>query len=170
MLSALLRKFLNILFSSGSDDPKLEEIFKSGNQIRDLPDYEIAFTDVNAELASLGIEYMRKPHFVNDYTYNYTDEDGWNKIVPYLTFPADWYINDRAKCNTYAMLAVCKALFVYGLNVFETWGMTPMGYHAFCMVRLSDGRFKLFESNAGFEYAGELFNIGEHGYVPNGWE
>jgi len=34
---------------------------------------------------------------------------------------------------------------------------TPIGY-------------KLWDANAGFEYAGELFNLGEHGYGSKRWK
>lgn len=114
---------------------------------------------------------MLKSKFVPDYKVSYTDEAGWAKIVPYLVLPADLYVAGDADCDDYTKASSAKAALKFKRNgCLQCWGDTPLGPHAFGLVMTGEKTYKLFECNAGFEFAGRLFNQGENNYLPKSWK
>ncbi|MBW2560825.1 MAG: hypothetical protein JRE40_08220, partial [Deltaproteobacteria bacterium] len=96
----------------------------------------------------------------------------------YLTFSGEHYIYtpESPDCDDYAKKASVEAAFQFHLSCLECWGETPYkseknptGRHAFSLVRIGKKSYRIFEPNAAFEEAGELFKFGEHGYVPDAW-
>ncbi len=129
---------------------------------------KLPWEELEDTLAGMGISLIltQKP---DDFV-QYTSELEWRKVLPYLTISAEYAVNG-ADCDDYARKASVDASILFGLSgCLECWGDTPMGYHAFNLVILSPHSFALFESNAGFEWAGSLFQIGENGYSPKGWK
>jgi len=158
----LLRQSLNWLLSrkreTGSFEPK------------DYPRYEATWPDVVSELKSLGIELMLKDGFMPDFVVSYTDKESWDKIIPYLTFPADMYVDGDADCDDYSKLASAKSAMSFKRNgCFQVWGDSPNGYHAFNIVK-TEKSYMLFEPNAGFKHTGELFRNGQYGYLARSWK
>jgi len=89
-------------------------------------------------------------------------------IAPSLVFPADLYIAEIADCEDYAIKAQSEACFTFHISGIRlALGNMPQGYHGFPLAIDKERNIWLFEPNAGYEYAGEWFKIGEHGYFPN---
>lgn len=102
----------------------------------------------------------------------YTDEQTMEKIAKYLTYPADDYIAGLdIDCDDYARWASADARRIFRIQgVFEVWGTMPQGYHAWNVAIVGLDKVKFFDANAGWWYAGDLFNLGDHGYVPEKWQ
>lgn len=133
--------------------------------------FEMTYSELVANLAAKGLELMRKDKFVPDRLIHSTDAEGWAKIAPNLVLPADLYVEDIADCEDYAESAKARAAMIYKRSGCRyCWGETPEGQHGFCLVMISPTEFRIFESNAGFPWAGELFEVGAHGYFPTSWE
>lgn len=139
--------------------------------------YEIDWVNLKIFLENnFGIEAMSE--FRPDTKKYFVDENTLKQMTPYLTYPADDYIYDYyIDCDDYAQWATADARRIFRVNgIFECWGNlklydnSPPGAHAFCLAITSYATVKLFEPNAGFPWAGELFNIGEHGYTPLYWK
>jgi hypothetical protein len=130
--------------------------------------YEITFGELKAELENMGIKCMTA---MPDYKKRYTDLATMKEIIPWLTYRADYYIAElEINCDDYALWAAADARRIFNIQgVWQAWGNTPLGYHAFNIFKTPEGYY-LFESNAGFEWAGEPFRIGDHGYVPDHWK
>ena len=107
-----------------------------------------------------------------DHKKRFTDEETMIKIVPFLTYPADYYIAElEINCDDYARWAAADMRRIFRLQgVFEVWGNTPYGYHAWCMTVVGPDKVKYFEPNAGFPFAGELFDAGGYGFIPEKWK
>jgi hypothetical protein len=94
-----------------------------------------------------------------DVNFYYTDSADWKKIIPYLTYSAEYYAeSERKDCDDYSKKASADASFYLGLNVIQAWGTMPDGYHAFNLVKTDTG-YMVFEPNAGWECAGELLEL-----------
>ena len=142
------------------------------NQIGNITRHETYWGIIIEELWAMGIEWDGKS--VPESNAFYTDEASMNKIIPFLTYPADYAVESlEIKCDDYALWAASDASKIFKLNgIMQAWGNTPYDppYHAFSMCCVGEGQYRLWESNAGLAAAGELFKIGDsHGYSVLKW-
>ena len=160
-------EYCDEVFHSQEDlDKHLEE----EHGIFDYPIYEIAVNILVNELAELGLEEMVKPQFRPDAIIRYTDRESWAKMVPFLTFSAEYYVKYGCDCDDYRKRASAEAAFRFQLNgCLEVRGGTPLGLHGWNIVYTGGATFAMFEPNAGFWYAGELFDAGDYDYQPEAW-
>lgn len=90
------------------------------------PVYEIGWSDLVKNLKALGLDPMLRTEHVPDSTVRYTDRAGWSQIVPFLTFPADYYVEDVADCDDYSRWAAADSSKLFKLNgCLQVWGDTP---------------------------------------------
>ena len=138
----------------------------------DFPIYEMPRSQMIEELAELGLECQLKSKFAfPDIMVSYTDEKSWAKLIPFLTYPADEYVEEDCDCDNYAKKASADAAFLFKLEgCLQCWGKMPLGPHAWGLVICGHRRYKLFEPNSGFPYAGELFAEGENSYLSKSWK
>jgi len=155
-----LIKFIVSLFHKSTD----------GSLLTNYPKCQIKWTDMEKSLDELGLDCMLKSKYIPDSIVSYTDKESWAKIVPYLTLPADLYVNKDADCDDYSQWAAAESSMKFKRKCLQCWGNTPYGYHAFNMVQVAHNKYMYFEPNAGFPFAGKLFNAGEHGYIPEAWK
>ncbi len=168
---AIVIKAIIRLFSDGSEDTDIFSVDVSAPKPTDYPYYEESWSQFTASLSELGLELMLKPQFAPDYKVSYTNKDSWAKIVPYLVFPADLYVEEDADCDDYSKAASVKSSMVFKRNgCVQCWGDTPLGRHAFGLVKTGEKSFMLFEPNGGFPFAGTLFKNGEHQYQALSWK
>jgi len=151
---------------------RLSKIFKPKEEPKPQVKQIIAvpWDTVVAELKGLGLVLINKDGFQPDYYIQYVDEEDWQKLVPFLTFSGEYYvlgIEPLPDCDDYAKKASVEAAFKFHVSCLETWGDTPYGRHAFSLVKVGEKAYRIFEPNAGFEEAGELFKFGE--YRPDCW-
>ncbi|MBU0778210.1 hypothetical protein KKH23_05965 [Patescibacteria group bacterium] len=134
--------------------------------------HEMSWEDLVKLLGDNGLELMLKPKFKPDYNVYFTDEAGWSKIIPYLTYSAEVYVEwERRDCDDYSKKASADAGFNYGLFCAQAWGNCRYGVHAFNLVVTSPTTFKLFEPNAIFdEVAGRLIEQGEESWQAKNWK
>jgi len=136
----------------------------------------IAWATIIQELAHLGIECQLKDNYAYpDMQVHTTDEEGWNKIVPFLTYSGQLYVAEDADCEDYARWASSDASKIFRLgSCLQCWGNVSNsqanGSHAWNMVRVGEGDWRLFDANAGFDCSGSLFKIGENGYHCGSWK
>ena len=156
-----LRAFLCMLC-----DNKEEPLLPQLKQIT-----SVAWETVVAELGELGLELINKDKFRPDSRIYHVDEEDWRQVIPYLTFSGEYYVYtpEAPDCDDYAKRASVEAAFEFHLSCLECWGGTPYGRHAFGLVRVGTEDYRIFEPNAAFEEAGELFRFDEYGYVPDCW-
>lgn len=134
------------------------------------PVEQISWADLKTMLTSHGLICQIKDGFGDDYWVKYTNKESWAKIVPYLTYPASYYVDEVADCDDYAKWAVADSSKLFHLNgCLHCQGLVP-GSHAFGLVIISPTEFRLFDPNAGFPWAGELFSPGTYGYTPKNWK
>jgi len=120
-----------------------------------------------AEMAKVGIQPIDLGTPL-DKIMTITTEIELERIAPYLVYPADLYIAEIADCEDYALQAQCDAAFKFHVSGIRMGlGYMPLGYHGFPVTLSKEGNILLLEPNAGFEYAGEWFKIGDNGYNPN---
>lgn len=144
---------------------ELDPILPTGFPILSMP-----YMDVKRQMDALGIEWINKDKFVPDMLFLYTDVASWQRLTPFLVQPASLYVEEGDDCDDYAKWASAQCSRLFKLNgCLEIWGDMPDGYHGFNAVIIGPGKFKLLEPNAGWEYAGELFDAQEHGYIPEAW-
>ncbi len=136
-------------------------------QVGDIPRFQTTWNQVKDNLAELGIECMIKD--APDTNVFYTDEATLTKMTKFLVYPADYYVWDlEIDCDDYAMWAASDARRIFKVNgIYQAWGNMPLGYHAFSLGLVGENRYKLWDANAGFLYAGELFSRGDNGYLPD---
>ena len=160
------------LFSSGMiGQPSLDGyVAYVRKQAGEVARYETTWAVVKAELGGSGLECMIGEN-VADTRVFYTDEASMVKMLPYLTFAADYYVAQLdIDCDDYSMWAAALARMIFKVNgIYQCWGNMPLGYHAFNLFYFP-GRYKIWEPNSGFAYAGELFESGENGYIPEKWK
>jgi len=131
--------------------------------------FDVAWFNIVNELKELGIECMLKVKHVPDALIRFTDEEGWRAIVPFLTFPGEYYVEGVSDCDDYARWATADSSKKFKINgCLECWGKIPEP-HAFNLVRIAPGEYRLFEPNAAFAWAGELFEFGAHNYFSEYW-
>jgi len=134
------------------------------------PTFDISWADLKAELEALGVQCMLLANHIPDSFVRHTDEANWAKIMPFLTYSANLYVEGVADCDDYSRWAAADSSKKFKLNgCLECWGDMPLGYHAFNLVRIGTGKYKIFEPNAGFEDAGTPMDFGEQGYLPKCW-
>ena len=138
--------------------------------VGNVPLFETYWGIVVEELKALGIAWMANS--APDSKIFYTDESTMIKIIPFLTYPADFAVESLSlDCDDYALWATADASRIFRLTtVFQAWGDFGGSYHAFCICKVAEGQYRIFEPNSGFEVAGELFKIGEHSYFPQRWK
>ena len=135
----------------------------------------VDYNKIVTELESIGIHIMctQQP----DHRLFNLNLANSKLLVPFYSYSGEGYVfNPEAPdCNDYAKLASAEAAFSHHA-VLEVWGRTPYtsdnnptGRHAWNLWRVGTGLYKMSEPNAGFLYAGELFDIGGHGYYPDSW-
>ena len=166
MIRRLYKAIGNIL--GFNDAITLDDYVQSvRQQVPVVPRFVILYSELVAQLRSLGVEPMSN---LPDYRKRYTDLSTLQILLPYLTYRADYYISELdIDCDDYARWAAADARRLFNIQgVWECWGDTPAGYHAFNIALTEEGFF-LFEPNAGFQHAGELFRIGKYGYQPKLW-
>ena len=139
-------------------------------QVGEVVRYETTWGAVKAELEGSGLECMIGDN-VADAAVFYPDEESLLKMLPYLTFPADYYVAQLSiDCDDYSMWAAALARMIFNVNgIYQCWGDMPLGYHGFSLGYWP-GKYRLWEPNAGFAYAGELFESGEYDYLPMKWK
>lgn len=127
-------------------------------------EYKIHGDELAGKIRNLGLKI---PLGMLDSWYYYTDLEGWAEVLYNLVFSSRLYKPDRFDCSNYALKAMNECAGRYGLNTLATViGDIPQGRHGFNMLYYGDG-FMLWESNAGFDWAGQPFEIGEYGYKPD---
>lgn len=137
----------------------------------DFPIYQMSFMELKRNLKKQGLELMLKDEYIPDYWVRYTNEESWAKIAPFLVSPAEYYVYQGCNCDDYALMASAKSSFEFdGLNgCYQCWGNIP-GEHAWSLVVVSPNVYRMFEPNAGYVYAGQLFDAGEYEYQPEAWK
>ena len=85
---------------------KYEPVLPSG-----YPTFDIKWTDLKLELEALGVECMLKPQHIPDALVRHTDEEGWTRIMPYLVYPADAYVEGLFDCEVAIETAFGLGLF-----------------------------------------------------------
>jgi hypothetical protein len=136
----------------------------------DIPVFVKSWEEVWTELANLGLVAMVAFRDMPDSYMYHTNLSNWETIFRYLTYSAEYYVSGRCDCDDYSKKASADSSFYLGLNVIQDWGNTPLGYHAFNMVRTVEG-WKIFEPNAGFVCAGELMDIkNNYKWEPVKWK
>lgn len=135
------------------------------------PVFDINWSDLVMELHTLGVELMLKPEHIPDTIIRHTDEENWGKIVPFLVYPADYYVEQVADCDDYARWAAADSSKLFKLNgCLECWGDSLWGYHAYSLFRIAPLQYRVSEPNAGVrDFAGVLMKFGERGYKPKYW-
>jgi len=134
------------------------------------PTFDVKWTDLKLELESLGVECMLKPAHIPDALVRHTNEESWAKIMPFLVYPADLYVEQVADCDDYARWATADSSRLFKLNgCLECWGDSKWGYHAFSLVRVAPGEYRISEPNAVAPWAGTLMRFGDNGYMPKYW-
>jgi hypothetical protein len=139
-------------------------------QVGEVPRQIMLWQDLVDMLASQGLTLMLTDQ--PDYKVRFTNEETLARMVPFLTYPADYYVAElEINCDDYARWAAADARRIFRIQgVYEVWGSTPYGYHAWSLGIIDFDKFKLFDSNAGFPFAGELFAAGENGFMPEKWK
>lgn len=160
------------MFRSGSDKTPSLEAYDGWvrQQVGTIPRYESTWNEVKAELESLGLQCMVSD--APDVRVFYTDEATLAKMIPFLTYSAEYYVAELdIDCDDYAMWAAADARRIFKVGgVFQAGGWMPLGYHAWSIGKVAPMQYKLWEPNAGFECAGDLFNFGDNEYNPNKWK
>lgn len=134
------------------------------------PLFDVSWNDLVAELEALGLPCMLKPGHMPDSLVRHTDEESWARIMPFLVYPADYYVEGVADCDDYARWAAADSSKLFKLNgCLECWGDSQWGYHAFSLIRVAPNEYRISEPNAGAPWAGELLKPGEQGYNPRFW-
>ena len=148
-------------------------------QVGKVPRQEMPWQDLVDMLASHELTAMLS--HPPDYKICFTDEETLAKMVPFLTYSADYYVAElEINCDDYARWAAADARRIFRVQgVYEVWGWVTIPYqtgevrqyHAWSLGVVDFDRFKLFEPNAGFPFAGELFGPdGGYNYRPEKWK
>ncbi len=139
----------------------LSDLFKSQPK---FTEYKIPGSELAGKIRNLG---LKVPFGMLDGWYYYTDLEGWAEVLYNLVFSSRLYKPDRFDCSNYALKAMNESAERYGLNTLAmVIGDMPQGRHGFNMLFYGDG-FMLWEPNAGFDWSGQPFEIGENGYKPD---
>jgi hypothetical protein len=148
-------------------------------QIGKVPRQKMLWQDLVDMLAAHGLTAMLS--HPPDYKIRFTNEETLAKMVPFLTYPADYYVAElEINCDDYARWAAADARRIFHIQgVYEAWGWITVPYetgerreyHAWSLGITGFDRFKIFENNAGFPFAGELFDVGQkYDYHPEKWK
>jgi len=138
-------------------------------QVGDITRYKTYWGLAREALKVMGIEWDALS--IPESELFYTDEVSMNKIIPFLTYPAEYYtVSLQIDCDDYALWAAADASRIFNLNgIMQAKGYLGDVYHAFNLCVVGEGQYRLWEPNAGFPWAGSLFKIGENGYNVKKW-
>lgn len=161
---ALIVKVIKAILSPFKSNP-IEDALPSN-----YPRIQITWQDMKSVIEAIGLDCMIKAKYNPDNLVSYTTQSAWESIVPHLVLPADFYEAEDSDCDDFAHHASAKSSIVFKRICLQVWGRTPLGVHAFNAVQIDPNKFMFFEPNAGFDFAGELFNFGDHGYTPKSWK
>ena len=141
------------------------KIFSKPTQPKPVTDLTvISRGDYLAVMKAAGISSMA----VLDSSLTITSKAELDRIAPYLVFPADYYIAEIFDCEDYGIMAQGDAARLFHLSGIRLGiGMMPLGNHGFIITMDKDHNIWWLEPNAGFEYAGVWYKIGDEGYQPN---
>tara|TARA_R100001530_G_C4316807_1_gene154611 strand:- start:1225 stop:1713 length:489 start_codon:yes stop_codon:yes gene_type:complete len=151
------------LFGQGLKEEEQELTFLS------TPDDKISkitSREYRIRMRTLGIISLTYPQTL-DSEYFLTSKKELDRIAPNLVYSSDWYMNDIYDCEDYACQAMLDAGRLHGISARLTMGQTELGYHGFVSTLDTDGNLWMLEPNGGFEWAGEWFKQGEHGYIAD---
>ena len=123
-----------------------------------LTEFMIDANALSAQLRSAGITI---PCHVFDYSYYYVSHVDWGKVFSDVLLNMPGYTTEKFDCEDFALLVKARVSERYRLNsIALIIGDTPQGRHGFNMF-LSEQGLSLLEPQTG-----DVFNIGERGYVP----
>jgi len=138
-------------------------------------EYKIAGSELKKKYEGLGIKVWPMSY----YWYYHTDAEGWAKLLLHLVIKSNLYVADRRTCAWYAKKATVLCNELYKLNTLpETWGGSPLGYHAFNTFWTGDS-IMILEPNEGFDDGDNyqdiwgaldddiVFALGDNGYKPD---
>ena len=124
---------------------------------------KVSSLKIKSEIDDMKLRMMY-PALLDHYQdYYYLESSQWAEVFNYIYFVYDMpsYLVARFDCDDWAILLKGLVSSFFGLNAFaEVFGKTPMGYHAFNMLRTEDG-WLLFEPQTG-----DIFELGQRGYEP----
>ena len=124
---------------------------------------KVSSLKILSEIQSMKLRMMF-PALLDHYQdYYYLESSQWAEVFNYIYFVYDMpsYLVARFDCDDWAILLKGLVSSFFGLNAFAVvFGKTPMGYHAFNMLRTEDG-WLLFEPQTG-----DIFELGQRGYEP----
>lgn len=136
--------------------------------------YTISAFDFAHQLGELGIYAINQAQPLED-DFRYTNGTEWQKVLTYLGFDPLYY-HGTFTCGDYALLAASLCSLnttLNGLRPAYGWDKDRKTRHAFNLVPIGTAngkvdKFMLWEPNLGAIFAGEMFNIGDHDYHPDG--
>ncbi len=130
----------------------------------------VSRSDYLAKMASVGI----KPIDMNtplDTALSLTSKVELDRIAPFLVQGAGLYIAQIRDCEDYGIEAQSRAadfhVSAVRLGLGNCSNPQINGYHGFAITMDKEFNIWWLEPNAGFEYAGVWFKIGEYGYIPD---
>lgn len=145
-------------------------------QVGDIPHFHMPFAFAVKFLETQGIHCMLRPGDYPDANIYYTTEKFVAKMVPFLTYPADYYVGEfDVDCDDYSRWASADATRFFRVSgIVQCWGCVNVNnkqeYHAFNLSLTSESSYKLFEPNSAFPWAGTLFSRGDNSYEPDKWK
>lgn len=152
-------------------------------------------SDVISVIEGQGVKFVRKDEKrAEDIWFFYTDLAHLKEIAPYLTTIFSEYhkfagrvtdpdengdyggvsCKEVPDCDEYALNAVCKAAFKFGISMVKFMGTIPkegtneLALHAWAGTMVGRNKFVFIEPNLGFPWAG-IVEPGEHGYIAKTW-
>jgi hypothetical protein len=156
---------------TGEEIESLLKVPASAPKPGDYPVYSAEYQQLKDDLQAQGVETIRKDKFQPDHTYFWTDRETMAILVPFLTLPGSYYVDDIFNCKNYAEFARLKCALNFHIDsVLSGWGSMPLGYHAFGLTYHGKDPYGIFEPNKGFTYAGKLYLPADIDYHPDGWE
>jgi len=124
---------------------------------------KVSSLQIKSEIDNMKLRMMY-PALLDHYQdYYYLESSQWAEVFNYIYFVFDMptYVSAKMDCEDFAILLKGLVSSFFGLNAFAVaFGKTPMGYHAFNMLRTEDG-WLLFEPQTG-----DIFELGQKKYEP----
>ena len=122
---------------------------------------------VHQEIGYLGIKLLYPVLLDENQLYHYCDLSSWEKVIKYINqaFKFPDYVPARNDCDDFAILFKGLVSACFGLNACAiAIGTSPVGGHAFIMVRTNDGWYIIEPQNGATAALWPL--VGSHGYTP----
>lgn len=150
--------------------PPVMDSFMPEEEKSDFPVYTLPWAEVQTSLLSIGLMPMEAE--MPDVSFFSTHEEYWRQLLKHLTYPSRYFPDrERKDCDDYSKKASADSSFYFGLDCLQVRGNTPIGYHAFNMVMVSPGKWKVFEPDAGKECAGQLLDLdNKFGWRAEKWK